>query len=186
VLAGHPGATAVIKRALGSSIRANFANYDYVIGMAEAGIIWSTLAADELSLPHAFVRKSKKAYGRSEWIECSPPTGIRAVLIDDLTASGETLVDAIEKLSKAQITTVGVQSIVNWDFAAMRQRFDCLGMPVKALVSYPQLLDEALACHVLSTPAVEELNRFYQSPKTHRWNLNALSAPRVDSEARVS
>lgn len=91
VLARDPGATTIVTKAMGSAIRANYPEVEYIVGVAEAGIIWSTLTAQELGKPHAFVRRQPKQHGRSGWVECSPPMGKRAIVVDDVMASGESL-----------------------------------------------------------------------------------------------
>ena len=175
VLNSDPGAMAIVQRALGSSIRANFPSAECVVGVAEAGIVWSALAAVDLSLPHAFVRKAEKSYGRPGLLVGSPPRGARAVLVDDLVASGSSLEKSVHVLkSENDISTIGVQSIVNWDFIEMRDRFRALGIPVRALVSFPQLLDAGLERGLLSNEAKAELAAFYGNPRAHKWNISAL------------
>jgi orotate phosphoribosyltransferase len=178
VLMGAPGARSIVKRALAESIRATFPGADCVVGMAEAGIVWSSLTADDLGLPHAFVRKQKKPHGRPALVEGAPKLGGRAVLVDDLVATGESLEAAVAALAdEANITTVGVQSIVNWNFAEMRERFNRLDVPVKALVSYPDLLAAMRLYRDLPPAAGAELTRFYANPRGHTWNLTALGVP---------
>jgi orotate phosphoribosyltransferase len=175
VLAGDPGVTAMITTAMGSAIRATHPEVEYVIGIAEAGIIWSTLVSQELGKPHAFVRRQPKTHGRSRWIECSPAAGKRAVLIDDVMATGESVEKAIKLLQgEKQITTVGVQTIANWNFREMRERFSRLGVPVHSLVSYPQVLDAATDAKLITKKARFELHRFYTNPREHRWTLDSL------------
>jgi orotate phosphoribosyltransferase len=175
VLAGDPGATAIITKAMGSAIRAVYPEVEYIVGVAEAGIIWSALAAQELGKPHAFVRKQRKQHGRSGWVECSPPIGKRAVLIDDVMASGESLEKAVKLLeAEKKIVTVGIQTIVNWNFREMRERFARIGIPVHALVSYPQVLDAAMDAKLLTARAKSELHRFYTNPREHHWTLEML------------
>lgn len=175
VLAGDPGATSMITTAMGSAIRAVHPEVEYIVGLAEAGVIWSTLVSQELGKPHAFVRKQPKPHGRSGWIECSPARGKRAIVVDDVMASGESVEKAIKVLeSEMQIVTVGVQTIANWNFREMRERFRRLGVPVQALVSYPEVLDAALAAKQITLQARSELQRFYTDPREHHWNLDRL------------
>jgi orotate phosphoribosyltransferase len=176
VVAGDPGVTSMIATAMGSAIRAIHPEVEYVIGLAEAGVIWSTLVSQELGKPHAFVRKQPKPHGRSSgWIECSPPPGKRAIIVDDVMASGGSVEKAIKMLEgEKQIVTVGVQTIANWNFREMRERFAILGVPVHALVSYPQVLDAAVDAKRITIDARSELQRFYANPREHRWTLNRL------------
>jgi orotate phosphoribosyltransferase len=175
VLAADPGATAIVVKAMGSSIRCAFPGAEYIVGMAEAGIMWSSLVATELGLPHAFVRKQKKKHGRPGWIECSPPSGKRAVLVDDLMATGGSLEMAVRLLAEEkQIHTIGIQTIVNWNFSDMRERFFRLGIPVRALVSYSELLDAAVDAKLITETAQTELRHFYRNPSDHRWHIAAL------------
>jgi orotate phosphoribosyltransferase len=178
-IARSPASAAIIGRALGSAIRARFAEAQYVIGVAEAGIIWSTLSAYELGLPQAFIQKQEKEHGMRGRIACNPPHGVNAVVVDDLIASGESIEEAIDVLwRERQIRTIGVQSIINWNLPEMRTRFDELDVPVSALVSYPQLLLAAFESGLIGETAVAELTQFYESPRTHRWNAMRLRAVR--------
>lgn len=176
VLAGDPGATAIITRALGSCVRANFPRAEIVVGIAQAGIVWASLTAHELGLPMAFIRNEPKGHGRCPGrVECSPPRGLRAVVLDDLVASGDSIVKGIEALmEEKEITTIGVQSIVNWDFLRSRHKFRELRVPVRALVSFPQILASAVEAGQISPTAGAELALFYANPSQHVWDRSAL------------
>ena len=175
VLAGYPGANRTIVNCLRSSIDANFSavQQKWIIGLADAGIRWSALVAQDLNLPDAFVRKQPKQHGRlSGRVECSPPTGAQAVLVDDLVASGGSVEGAVLALREEKdIEVIGIQSIVNWDFPEMRERFQQLDIPVRSLVSFPTLLEVSVKLGRLTQEAADELVAFYQNPRQHRWNL---------------
>lgn len=170
------GAMATIRTALGQSLKGNFPKAELVVGIAEAGVVWSSIVALELGLPHAFIRKQVKAHGVSEGrVEGFPLKGAKAVIVDDLVASGDSVQEAIQILrDEAKIETVGIQSIVNWDFHHMRERFRPLNIPLRALVSYPQLLQEAVDQGIIGADARNELVLFYRNPTAHQWNLEAL------------
>lgn len=180
-----PGAVAIVAKALGSSIRANFPEVELVVGIAEAGIVWSTLAAFELGLPHAFVRKSTKEHGVCPGlVEGSPINNSKAVVVDDLVASGESVIKAIVALREERaIETIGVQSIVNWDFVHMRDSFRAISTPVRTLVSYPQILKTAVIDGRMTHEAADQLADFYRNPKHHVWNNSALSAAPFAAES---
>ena len=176
VMFRHAGARTMIKKALASAILSEFGNPDYIVGVAEAGIVWSALVADELHTRAAFVRKQPKVHGVGGLLvgveqKADRPLGINAVVVDDLVASGESLVHCVSALrDEAGIEVLGIASIVNWDFIAMRDRFRDLEIPVSCLVSYPQLLEAAMEDGCLSADDVDELRAFYQNPRAHSWS----------------
>jgi orotate phosphoribosyltransferase len=188
VLFGHPGQRRTVVRSLGSAILAAFPGVNYIIGLAEAGIVWASCVADELGLPVAYVSKTEKKHGIPGRIVGAMPEeplkNLKAVIVDDLIASGDTLEDAINILSTEKgITPIGIQSIVNWNFKTARERFERLDIPVWALVSYQQMLETALEEGLVTRAAVQELYKFYQNPWDHVWNLAALTSPSDIAEA---
>lgn len=172
----HAGGRTMVKKALGSAILSQFGTPDYIVGVADSGIVWSTLVADELATRTAFVRKLPKQHGTGGMLvgiehKTDRPKGITAVIVDDLIASGGSLGNAIEALhTEAGITVLGVASIVNWNFMASRDLFRDLQIPAISLVSYPHLIDAALAEKLLTTDEASELSQFYQNPSGHKWS----------------
>jgi orotate phosphoribosyltransferase len=168
----HPGARSLIKKALGTALRANFPDAEIAIGVAEAGVVWSAYAADEAWLRHAFVRKSVKQHGPQAGmaVECAPPKGLRAVVVDDLLASGKSVLDAIDRLKvEKDMEVLGVLTIVNWDLQIAKEAFAKAEIPMRALCSYPQILQEAKARGVITATQEEMLLEFYVNPKAYCW-----------------
>jgi len=150
-------------------------------------MIWSTLVANALGKSHAFVRKERKRHGSGALVECSPPPGAKAVIVDDLIASGGSVEHAYRAIKgEGQLVPVGVMSIVNWDFEEMRRRLTQLRIPVHALTSYPELLEAAVDLGGLSQSAAHELRTFYRDPEHHLWNLQALKGHSDRQKARVA
>ena len=171
VLNRNPGAREIVKKSLGDSIRQNYPDAEYIIGIAEAGVVWSAYAADEASLPHGFVRKQPKKHGRGQkLVECDPPEGVKAVIVDDLVGSGGSVLKAVNALiEEKNIQVIGVQSIVNWNFEGMRNSFNEHNITCRCLVSYPQLLEEALREKIITREMKSILTSFYQDPRNHVW-----------------
>ena len=185
VLQAHSAEAAIIGRSLVSSIEALFPAVDIIIGMAEAGLYWSAVTASGLSVPHAFVRKHAKSHGVAGMVVPGDEiAGAKAVLVDDLMASGGTIEKAIKQISdECNVEVIGVQTIVNWGFRSMRSRFTQLDVETKALTSYPYILKAAVEAGVLTKIAAVELNAFYLDPKEHEWNMNNLTKENQDKEA---
>lgn len=182
VLYRHPGVRSMVKKALSSAVLSTFGMPDYVIGVAEAGIVWSTLVADELHTRDAFVRKHPKQHGVGGLLagveqKADRPLGITAVFVDDLVASGESLERAINIVrTEADIEVVGIASIVNWGFVEMRDCFREMQVPAVSLVSFSELLDAAKVEGKLTEVEAQELRKFYQNPRSHKWNDQFFSS----------
>ena len=100
-----------IINAMVSSIRASFPQVEGVGGMAEAGTVWSGTVAFQLGVQHSFMRKTIKKHGIKATIEALPAPGSKIVLIDDLVASGGTLLKTIQEYRSFGIEVIGVESV---------------------------------------------------------------------------
>jgi len=178
-LMGSPTETAIIVNSLISSIKVTFPEVEFIVGVESAGIHWSSIVAFNMGLPTSFVRKQVKAHGADEgrFVGASQNLkNVSAIIVDDLVASGESLEEVIGVLrDEKQMNVIGIQSIVNWNFSRMRDRFTKLNLPIKALVSYPHILEEAERQNIISGRIKEELRLFYQNPQAHVLNFDFLS-----------
>jgi orotate phosphoribosyltransferase len=162
-----PAFRRLIDDALAEATRSAFPDADCVVAVAYAGIPWAKTVAERLDLPLAYVRAEARAAGGSV-VECSPRPGARAVLIEDVVASGGSVARAIQALrAEAGLRVAGVQSIANWNFPQMRTQLSA--WPVRALTSYQQVLASAREAGLVSAADIGELQRFYADPMGHSW-----------------
>ena len=154
--------------------RLKFKDIQLIVGLATAGIPLAALLADRLDLPLSYVRSNTKGYGQGKLVECRPPRGAKALLIDDLLYTGASLKQSIEALNhEYDIQAVGTITIVslsswdcqenNWSFFAERQ------MSLYALTSYEYLLDELIRQRRINKNQYQQLLNFYSRPKTYEW-----------------
>ena len=178
-LFGHPGQRSTVVQALASAILSAYPKVSHIVGVADAGIVWGSGAANTLGLPFAYVSKMPKKHGKPGLVVGIPDDesgeSINAVIVDDLIASGGSLETTIEALAtEHQIRPIGIQSIVHWDFQKAHSRFERLNVQVSALVSYPHLLESAFESDLLSDSAVAVLTDFYRNPFEYVWDEAAL------------
>jgi orotate phosphoribosyltransferase len=167
----------LVDDALADATRSSFPGADYIVAVAHAGIPWAKTVAERLDLPLAYVRAEARAAG-GPLVECSPGPGARAVIIEDVVASGGSTVQAIEALrAETGMGIAGVQSIANWNFPEMHTRL--AGWTVRAVTGYPQVIASARQAGVVSAADAHQLLRFYADPRRHRWNLTAGPSPPV-------
>jgi orotate phosphoribosyltransferase len=164
-----PALRRLIDDALADATRASFPGAGYIVAVAHAGIPWAKTLADRLDLPLAYVRAEARATG-GPLVECSPGGESRAVIVEDVVASGSSTARAIEAvLAETSLGIAGVQSIANWNFPEMRAQL--APWTVRALTSYPQVLASAKQASLVSAAGVAELLRFYADPRRHTWNV---------------
>jgi orotate phosphoribosyltransferase len=162
-----PALRRLVDDALADATRSSFPGADYIVAVAHAGIPWAKTVAERLDLPLAYVRAEARRPGGS-LVECEPGPGGQAVIIEDVVASGGSAARAIRALlAETSLQVEGVQSIANWNFPEMR---DLLApWTVRAVTSYPQILESAQEAGLLSGADVRELLRFYADPRRHGW-----------------
>jgi orotate phosphoribosyltransferase len=97
-------------------------------------------------------------------VECAPGAGNQAVIIEDVVASGGSAARATRALlEETSLRVAGIQSIANWNFPEMR---DLLApWTVRAVTSYPQVLDSARAVSISDCQACG--NTYYNSRNTY-------------------
>jgi orotate phosphoribosyltransferase len=162
-----PAFRRLVDDALADATRRSFPGADYVVAVAQAGIPWAKTLAERLDLPLAYVRTEARP-GGGPLVECSPARGARAVVVDDVVASGTSTAQAIDALrAETDLRIAGIQSIANWNFPEMRARL--ASWPVRAVTSYPQILASAHDAGLVSAADVGQLTRFYADPRRHSW-----------------
>jgi orotate phosphoribosyltransferase len=170
-LNAFPAQRRLVDSALASAIAGAFPAAGYVVGVAHGGIPWAKAVADRLGLPLAYVRAQPRAAGGLQ-VEGVPQgdfrPGTRAVVVDDVVASGGSVAQAIRAIqAETGWLVAGIQSIANWGFPEMRES---LGQwPVRALTSYPQVIDRARAAGLIDDGQASQLRHFYLDPRSHTW-----------------
>jgi orotate phosphoribosyltransferase len=150
------------------SVKFFFPEADYIVGIATAGISWAKTIAESLNLPLAYVRRTAKEIGKGDRVECSPQDGTHAIIIDDVIASGKSVMEAIRFVNEeTNLKVVGILSIVNWNFTIMRNYLNSYN--IRSLTSYPFILSLAFREGLIDEKDFTQLMTFYKSPGEHVW-----------------
>jgi orotate phosphoribosyltransferase len=162
-----PAFRRLVDDALADAARSAFPDAGYVVAVAHAAIPWAKTLAERLDLPLAYVRAEARDTG-GPLVECAPVGEARAVIVEDVVASGGSTARAIEALlAETGLRVEGIQSIANWDFPEMRTLL--APWPVRALTSHPQVLASAQEAGLVSAADVAQLLRFYADPRQYSW-----------------
>lgn len=151
-------------------IRLKFNDAQIVVGLASAGVSWATRIASRMLLPMSFVRGTPKGYGVGKLVECSPDRNIKAVIVDDLCGSGDSVLNAIKALKwEYQIETIGFVTITNWCFESMWKKFEDKNLKIFSLTSYPNILKVGVELGKLTEEYADMLLEFYNAPGSYEW-----------------
>jgi orotate phosphoribosyltransferase len=85
------------------------------------------------------VRKQPKGRGLDKWIEGGPlTTSDRVLLVDDVVTSGNSIITAYNRVIAAGASVVAAIAMVDRG-ESVKKRFDRVGVPYRALVTYADL-----------------------------------------------
>ena len=152
--------------------RLKFNDIQLIVGLASAGVSWAARIAARFRLPMSLVRTTVKGYGVGKLVEGLPEHKTKAIIIDDLCGSGETILNAIIALkNEYEIETSGFITVTNWCFQHMWEKFEDLDVKIYSLTSYPSILRTGRKLGKLTGEQVKILTGFYQNPLKYEWPL---------------
>jgi uridine monophosphate synthetase len=114
--------------------------FNQLAALPYAAIPIATAISLEGGWPLLYPRKEAKAYGTRAEIEGVFSPGERVVLIDDLATTGESKLEALEKLSGAGLQVTGVVVLIDRQSGAAGS-LASVGIDFHAVFSLTQLLD---------------------------------------------
>lgn len=88
-------------------------DFNLLVGIPTAGMVFASALAYELGKPLAYVRKEAKGWGLERKIEGRVKPGDKALLVDDLVTTGKSLLEAARALSKAGSLVLGAVVLID-------------------------------------------------------------------------
>ena len=142
-----------------------FDEFDYIAGVATAGIAHGALLADELKLPFVYVRAEAKSHGRQNKIEGHIQPGAKAIVIEDLISTGGSSIKACQVLQNEGVQIAGVLAIFNYQFDVAKNNFEKNNLPFATLSYYTTMVNLAKKTAYISTEEAVLLNHWNQDPE---------------------
>jgi len=136
-----------------------------IVGMATGGIPLATLVADRMNLPLAYIRGQKKGHGQGRRLEGRVQSGDQVILVEDLINQGSSIISAIEELQQERIKILGVTAIVSYQMPAALEKFKAYDFPIKALASFNDLQQAALAQNFMTPDQQTSLAQWHAHPE---------------------
>ncbi|MHB8586725.1 MAG: orotate phosphoribosyltransferase [Thermoplasmatota archaeon] len=128
-----------ILRVVGDAVAKECAGCDGIAGM-ELGAVPIAVAASLASgLPYIIVRKKPKGYGTASRIEGDLPAGAKILLVEDVTTSGGSALEAAAVLKEAGYQIDRCVTVVDRESGA-GEKFQAAGIRLVPLVRVSELL----------------------------------------------
>ena len=145
-----------------------FEDYDFVAGVATAGIAHGVLLANAMELPFAYVRSKPKGHGRQNLIEGEISKGARILVVEDLISTGKSSLAAVEALRNAGHQVIGVLAIFSYGLPVAKSAFDEANCPLHTITNYEVLLNTALSSDYITENQLASLKAWKEDPQ--RWS----------------
>jgi orotate phosphoribosyltransferase len=153
-----------IKSEMCNLIFEEFADAEWLGGVATAGIAWGAMAADQLKLPFIYVRSRPKEHGMGNQIEGYFEPGKKIVVIEDLISTGKSSLQVVEAVRLAGLHVIGLVSIFNYGFAEAKRNLEAAGIPSRSLTDYSTLIGLAVEKGMISVAQHEILLSWRMDP----------------------
>ena len=142
-----------------------FGNFDFIGGVATAGIPHGALLSDRLGLPFIYVRSKPKGHGRQNQIEGALAEGARVLMVEDLISTGGSSLKAVEAVRKAGAEVVGVIAIFGYGFKRATAAFAEANCSFGTLSDYDTLLTIAAEEQRISLEERNTLQEWSKAPE---------------------
>jgi orotate phosphoribosyltransferase len=140
----YPKIRTYIRQEFSKLIREEFGEIDLIAGVATGAIAHGVLVAQELGLPFAYVRSSKKEHGLSNQIEGVVESGQSVVVVEDLVSTGGSSLTAVQALRDAGCNVKGMVAIFTYGLESAAKNFKDENCLLYTLTDYDHLIKYAL------------------------------------------
>lgn len=166
----YPAIRTYIRQQFSNIIKDEFGNIDSIVGVATAGIPHGVLVAQDLGLPFAYVRSSKKDHGLGNEIEGVIESGQSVIMIEDLISTGGSSLNAVNVVREHGGVVKGLLAIFSYGFDSASEKFKNADCRLFTLTDYPSLLTLALKNEYIRESDLDSLTKWRKSPDT--WHSN--------------
>ncbi len=136
---------------------------EVIVGVATGGIAQGALVAQELGLPFAYVRTSKKDHGLTNQIEGRVNDNQRVVVVEDLISTGGSSLAAVQALKEAGCQIKGMVAIFTYNLPKSEKSFTDAECPLLTLSDYENLIEKALEIGYINETDIRILTDFKAS-----------------------
>ena len=162
----YPKIRTYIRQELVKLINEHFASVDLIAGVATGAIAQGALVAQELGLPFAYVRSSKKDHGLSNQIEGVVESGQSVIVVEDLVSTGGSSLGAVDALRDAGCIVKGMVAVFSYGLKEAETNFQKANVQLFTLTNYDMLIRQAIEQGYVKESDMKVLLKWKDNPKT--------------------
>ncbi|HET7375432.1 MAG TPA: orotidine-5'-phosphate decarboxylase [Anaerolineae bacterium] len=156
-LVSHPAILQHVAQAYAGQL--NELKFDRLAGIPYAALPIATAISIEMDRPLIYPRREAKEYGTQAAIEGDYVEGETIVVIDDLATTGDSKIEAIQKLESVGLKVKDIVVLIDRGQGAGKMLADA-GYQLHSVVSLPELLSEWLHSGAISQARFDEVTAF--------------------------
>ena len=139
--------------------------FDFIAGVATAGIPWGAILADRLKKPFVFVRASKKDHGKGNQIEGEIEEGKKVLVVEDLISTGGSALSACRTLTDSSCSVAACIAIFNYQMEDSLKNFTEAKISLYSLSDFSTLVKIASETEYINAEEKKKLMEWHQNPK---------------------
>jgi len=159
----YPEIRTFIRQHFVRAIEDQFPGPELIAGVATGGIAQGVLVAQELGLPFAYVRSSKKDHGLTNLIEGEVRPGQNVVVVEDLISTGSSSLAVGEALKNAGCRIAGMVAIFTYNLPKSQKAFSEAACRLVTLTDYETLIAQAVESGFIQEKDLQVLRDFKTS-----------------------
>ncbi len=161
----YPRVRTYIRQEFVKIINEDFGTVDVIAGVATGAIAQGVLVAQEMGLPFAYVRSSKKGHGLDNQIEGVVESGQSVVVVEDLVSTGQSSLAAVQALREAGCNVKGMVAIFSYNLKVAEENFKAANCILNTLTDYEHLIRMALDQDYIKETDLESLVEWKDNPQ---------------------
>lgn len=140
---------------------------DVIVGVAAAGIPWTSFISDRLKKPLAYVRNKPKEHGRGNQIEGAIVKG-KKIIIEDLITTRKSSLVAVQALKEQGVKSLEVKTIFSYGFKEAKENYEQHQCDFSSLSNFDTLINLLVMNNLLPQEKADIALQWNKNPQ--KWN----------------
>ena len=158
-----------IENGLAELVRKYYPEAEVLMGTSTAGIAHAAITGHILNMPMGYVRSGNKDHGRQNRIEGKLEPGQKVVVVEDLIATGGSVIEVVDALREAGAEVLGIVSIFTYGMQKGLDRMAEANVINHSLTNFDVITKVAAEEGYIKPEDVERLIAFRNNPSDESW-----------------